>query len=114
MFLSTRRVYPQGRHNEAAPSCMMCFSSRKTIQAISKGCDLSTMLAFVSIVHIDKDIIQGILHSIPGKCSGLAQGFGGNGGDQRHHLDMRVIELRENLLYRFRFAPVDLNVIESI
>jgi len=60
----------KGRHDGKASSCMICFSSRKTIQAIPKGSDLSTMLAFVSIVHIDKDIV------VKASCSVIVDEYG--------------------------------------
>ena len=47
-------------------------------QAVTKGSDLSTVLAFMPIIHIDKDIVQGVSHAIPGKRSALAKRFGGN------------------------------------
>src|SRR3989442_4435583 len=81
-------------------------------QAVAKGSDLSTVLAFMPIVHVDKDIIQSILHAIPGECSSLTERFGGNVDEQRHHLGMRVIELCQNFLDRFRFTPAHLAIVE--
>ena len=57
-------------------------SSLKAIQAISEGSDLSAVLAFVSVVHVDQHIIQGIVHAIPGERSALAKRFGGKRDDQ--------------------------------
>ncbi len=83
-----------------------------TIQVIPKGSDLSTVLAFMPIVHIDDHVIQGIVHAIPGECSRLAERFWGNLDDQCHHLGMCVIELRQNVLDRFRFTPAYLAIVE--
>jgi hypothetical protein len=43
--------------------------------ALAKYQNLSAVLAFVSIVHIDKEIIQGIFHAVPGKRAALTQRF---------------------------------------
>ena len=47
-------------------------------QAVAKRRDLSTMLAFMPIVHVDKNVIQGILSAIPGKRSDLTKHFRGD------------------------------------
>jgi hypothetical protein len=51
-------------------------------QAVTKGSDLGAVLAFMSIVHVDQNIVQGILSAIPGKCSALAKRFGGKSDEQ--------------------------------
>ena len=64
------------------------------------------------IAHVDKDIVQGILHIIPGECSGLAKPFGRKFDEQRHHLDVCVIELRQIFLNRHRFTPAYPDIVE--
>src|SRR3989442_15346274 len=80
-----------------ATSCMIACFSLKAIQAIPKGSDLTAMLALVPIVHVDKHIIQGIIHAIPGQSSYLEEHFRTNPLSQRHHLRVRIIELAQNL-----------------
>src|SRR5258706_9245756 len=90
-------------------SCMLSCSSLK---AIPKGSDLSTVLAFVSVVHVDQDIIQGIIHSIPGQCSGVAERFRTNPLSQRHHLRVCIIELVQNLFHCSPFASLYLGIVK--
>src|SRR5437588_11793637 len=91
---------------------MISCSSLNAIQVIPKGSDLSTVLAFVSVVHVDQDIIQGIPHSIPGQCSGLAEHFRGNPLSQRHHLRVCIIELVQNLSHCSPFASLHLGIVK--
>ena len=51
-------------------------------QAVVKGRDLSAVLAFVPIVHVDQDIVQSILPAIPGERSALAKRFRGKSDEQ--------------------------------
>ena len=42
---------------------------------VAERSDLSAVLTFVTVIGVNNEIIQGIVHSIPGKRSGLAQRF---------------------------------------
>src|ERR1700687_3372422 len=81
-------------------------------QAVAKCRDLSTVLAFMSIVHINNDIIQRIIHSIPGKCSVLTKHFSWYVGYERRHLGMCVIKLCQNFLHSLCLTFVHLAIIE--
>src|SRR5260370_16715920 len=91
---------------------MISCSSLKAIQAIPKGSDLSAVLALMPIVHVDKDIIQGILYAIPGKCSNLAEHFWTNPLSQRHHLRVCIIELVQHLSHCSPFASLHLGIVK--
>src|SRR5437764_845080 len=84
----------------------------RLLQLVSKYSDLSAVLALMSVVHIDDDIVQGISHAIPGKCPSLAELFRTNLLSQRHHLRICVIELIENLSHCSPFAFLHLSVVK--
>src|SRR5258708_33808255 len=71
--------------------------SCSSLKAIPKGSDLSAVFALMPIVHIDKHVIQGILHAILGQCSGVAEHFRANPLSQAHHLRVSIIEFAQNL-----------------
>src|SRR5260370_33084480 len=77
----------------AAVCATSCMISCSLLKAIPKGSDLSAVLAFVSVVHIDKHVIQGIVHAIPGQCSGVPEHFRANPLSQRHPLRCAILEL---------------------
>src|SRR5947208_9122326 len=82
------------------------YGSGSLLQAVSKCSDLSAVLALMSVVHIDDDIVQGISYAIPGKCPSLAELFRTNLLIQPHHLRIWVIELNEHLSHCSRCAFV--------
>jgi hypothetical protein len=81
-------------------------------QAVAKSSNLSAVLAFMSIVHVNNDIVQGILHSVPGQCTRLAEHFWPNPLSQQHHLGMCVIELVQNLSRCSPFAFFHLSIVK--
>src|SRR5258708_25548812 len=83
----------------AAVCATSCMISCSLLKAIAKGSDLSAVLAFVSVVHVDKHVIQGIVHAIPGQGSGVAEHLRANPLSQQHHLRVCISELVQHLAH---------------
>src|SRR5579859_5198303 len=61
---------------------------------------------------VDNEVVQGILHAIPGEGSVMTKLFRADLCGQRHRLRMCVVELVQHLAHSSPFAPGYLVVVE--
>ena len=71
---------------------------------IPKGGDLGAVFAFVAVIGVHEEVIQGIVHAVPGESVGLTARFNWNLGQHCHNLGVSIVVLGQYFLDGFFFA----------